>query len=62
VVFPDEGHGFARPVNSIAFIAVTEAFLSVHLGGWYQPIDTAELDASTMQIEAGREWLPGLPE
>jgi dipeptidyl aminopeptidase/acylaminoacyl peptidase len=24
VVFPDEGHGFARPVNSIAFFAITE--------------------------------------
>jgi dipeptidyl aminopeptidase/acylaminoacyl peptidase len=61
VVFPDEGHGFARPENSIAFTAVTEAFLSVHLGGWYQPIEDAELKASTMTIEAGREWLPGLP-
>jgi len=28
VVFPDEGHGFARPVNSIAFNAVTENFLA----------------------------------
>jgi dipeptidyl aminopeptidase/acylaminoacyl peptidase len=61
VVFPDEGHGFARPENSIAFVAVTEAFLSVHLGGWYQPIEESELKASTMQIAAGIEWLPGLP-
>ena len=28
VLFPDEGHGFARPENSLAFTAVTEAFLS----------------------------------
>ena len=28
VVFPDEGHGFARPENSLAFNAVTEAFLA----------------------------------
>ena len=27
VLFPDEGHGFARPVNNIAFNAVAENFL-----------------------------------
>jgi dipeptidyl aminopeptidase/acylaminoacyl peptidase len=62
VVFPDEGHGFARPENNIAFFAVTEAFLSVHLGGSYQPITDAELKASSMTIEAGKQWLPGLPQ
>jgi dipeptidyl aminopeptidase/acylaminoacyl peptidase len=60
VVFPDEGHGFNRPENNRAFFAVTEAFLSVHLGGWYQPIDDAEIAASSMVVEAGRQWLPGL--
>jgi len=34
--FPDEGHGFARPENSMAFIAVMEKFLAHHLGGRYQ--------------------------
>jgi len=34
--FPDEGHGFANPSNSMAFIAVMEAFLAKHLGGRYQ--------------------------
>ncbi|MCX4243067.1 S9 family peptidase [Paraliomyxa miuraensis] len=61
VVFPDEGHGFERPENNQAFFAIAEAFLSVHLGGGYQPIDEAELAASSMVIEAGRRWLPGLP-
>jgi hypothetical protein len=60
VVFPDEGHGFDRPENIRAFFAVAEAFLSVHIGGWYQPIDTAEIAASSMVVEAGRKWLPGL--
>ncbi|HEX7699196.1 MAG TPA: S9 family peptidase, partial [Kofleriaceae bacterium] len=32
-LFPDEGHGFARPENNIAFFAAAEAFLSAHLGG-----------------------------
>jgi dipeptidyl aminopeptidase/acylaminoacyl peptidase len=52
VVFPDEGHGFARPENNLAFFAVTEAFLSVHLGGFYQPIKDAEISASSMVVEA----------
>ena len=38
VLFPDEGHGFAKPANRTAFNAVTEAFLAAHLGGRAQPI------------------------
>jgi dienelactone hydrolase len=37
LVAPDEGHGFARPVNNMAMIASTEAFLAKHLGGLFQP-------------------------
>jgi hypothetical protein len=35
-VAPDEGHGFARPVNNMAMIAAAEKFLAKHLGGRYQ--------------------------
>ncbi len=38
VVYPDEGHGFARPENNIAFNAITEAFLVRHLGGRSEPV------------------------
>lgn len=38
VVFPDEGHGFARPENNLYFIARTELFLKKHLGGRYESI------------------------
>jgi dipeptidyl aminopeptidase/acylaminoacyl peptidase len=38
VVYPDEGHGFVRPENRLHFFAVTEAFLSKHLGGRAEPI------------------------
>jgi dipeptidyl aminopeptidase/acylaminoacyl peptidase len=61
VVFPDEGHGFARPENNVAFFAITEAFLSVHLGGYFEPLEPSELAASSLLIAAGREALPGLP-
>lgn len=36
ILAPDEGHGFARPVNNMAFLAAAEKFLAKHLGGRYQ--------------------------
>ncbi|WP_128545901.1 S9 family peptidase [Larkinella soli] len=33
---PDEGHGFARPVNNMAMLAAAEKFLAKHLGGRFQ--------------------------
>jgi len=60
LLFPDEGHGFARPANNLAFNAVAEAFLARHLGGRAEPITIAEIEASTMEILEGAEAL-GLP-
>jgi dipeptidyl aminopeptidase/acylaminoacyl peptidase len=60
VVFPDEGHGFVRPQNNIAFFGVAEAFLSAHLGGGYLPLAADELAASSMQVKEGKDGLPGL--
>jgi dipeptidyl aminopeptidase/acylaminoacyl peptidase len=59
VSFPDEGHGFVRPENRLAFFAVTEAFLSKHLGGRYQPVGDA-FKGSTIKVETGAEHVPGL--
>jgi dipeptidyl aminopeptidase/acylaminoacyl peptidase len=33
LLFPDEGHGFAKPENRLRFYAAAEAFLAEHLGG-----------------------------
>ncbi len=33
MLFPDEGHGFAKPQNRIKFYAAAERFLALHLGG-----------------------------
>jgi dienelactone hydrolase len=43
LVAPDEGHGFARPVNNMAMYAAIEKFLSKHLEGRYQESMTAEV-------------------
>ncbi len=61
IVFPDEGHGFARPPNSIAFFAVTENFLGRCLGGRSEPIG-GTVKASTAQVRHGAEFAPGLAE
>lgn len=39
---PDEGHGFARPVNNMAMIMSVEKFLAKHLGGRFQDGGTPE--------------------
>ena len=41
-VFPDEGHGFARPENRMAFNAASEEFLAKYLGGRFEPPSEAE--------------------
>ena len=41
-VFPDEGHGFARPENRMAFNAASEQFLAKYLGGRFEPATDAE--------------------
>lgn len=61
VLFPDEGHGFARPENNLAFFAAAEAFLSAHLGGFYQPTSQEETSRSSLKVVTGKEGLPGWP-
>jgi dipeptidyl aminopeptidase/acylaminoacyl peptidase len=57
LLYPDEGHGFARPQNSIAFYAIAEAFLARHLGGRFEPMRRDELEASSVKIVEGAEEL-----
>jgi dipeptidyl aminopeptidase/acylaminoacyl peptidase len=61
VLFPDEGHGFARPPNNLAFTAVTEAFLARYLGGRYEAVGAA-FEGSTIRVPTGAEEVPGLAD
>lgn len=61
VIFPDEGHGFKRPENNMAFNAVTEAFLARQIGGRAEPFGEV-LTKSTAEIPHGQEFVPGLKE
>ena len=59
VLYPDEGHGFRRPENSMSFNAVAEAFLAEHLGGRFEPIGD-DFEGSAIQVPTGAEHVPGL--
>jgi dipeptidyl aminopeptidase/acylaminoacyl peptidase len=59
VLYPDEGHGFARPENSIAFYAIAENFLAECIGGRAEPIGDA-LKPSSAQIIDGAAHVTGL--
>ncbi len=47
---PDEGHGFARPVNNLAMFMAVEKFLAGHLGGRYQEGGSPEVTARLKEI------------
>ena len=60
VLYPDEGHGFARPENSLSFFAVTDLFLSQHLGGRSEPLSADSFQGSTIQVPEGKDLVPTL--
>lgn len=61
VLYPDEGHGFARPENSLSFNAVAEAFLATCLGGRYEPIGN-DFTGASLTVPAGAEQVEGLED
>ncbi|WP_455280336.1 S9 family peptidase [[Eubacterium] cellulosolvens] len=61
ILYPDEGHGFAKPENRLSFYAVVEAFLSECLGGRYEPIGD-DFKGSSITVPTGAEHIPGLIE
>jgi dipeptidyl aminopeptidase/acylaminoacyl peptidase len=61
VLYPDEGHGFARPENRLSFNAVTEIFLAQFLGGRYQPIEN-DFEGSSITVPEGVGNIPTLNE
>jgi dipeptidyl aminopeptidase/acylaminoacyl peptidase len=51
VVYPDEGHGFARPENAIDFNARAEEFLARYLGGRCEPVQGDKYPGSTAVVK-----------
>lgn len=52
LLFPNEGHGFVRPENRLAYMAAMEVFLHQNLGGAVEPMGN-EAKKSTMQVVTG---------
>ncbi|WP_108786857.1 alpha/beta fold hydrolase [Erythrobacter sp. Alg231-14] len=63
VLYPDEGHGFAKPENSISFFAIAENFLAQTLADKgdvrAEPLANV-LDPSTAQVVEGAAHVQGL--
>jgi dipeptidyl aminopeptidase/acylaminoacyl peptidase len=45
MLFPDEGHGFAKPENKMKFYAAAEKFLAEHLGGLFEEVDGGAVES-----------------
>jgi dipeptidyl aminopeptidase/acylaminoacyl peptidase len=58
-LYPDEGHGFARPENNLSFNAIAEAFLARCLGGRFEPIGD-DFKGSSLQVLEGIAEVPEL--
>jgi dipeptidyl aminopeptidase/acylaminoacyl peptidase len=61
VLYPDEGHGLARPENNLSFSAVAETFLAGILEGRFEPIDD-DFHGASITVPVGAEQIPGLVE
>ncbi|MFN2228483.1 MAG: S9 family peptidase [Anaerolineae bacterium] len=49
ILYPDEGHGFVRPENSLSFNAIAERFLAEVLGGRCEPVGD-DFEGSSLQV------------
>jgi len=61
VLYPDEGHGFARPENDLSFSAVAEIFLAGILEGRFEPIGH-DFNGASITVPIGAEQVSGLAE
>ena len=59
VLYPQEGHGFAVPENSLSFNAIAETFLAAHLGGRCEPFGE-DFRGAEFEVRAGAAQVPGL--
>lgn len=56
LLYPDEGHGFARPENRSSFYAYADGFLAQFLGGRSEPIEH-DLEGASVIVQDGSEYL-----
>jgi len=59
LVAPDEGHGFARPINNLAMVTAMEKFFAAHLGGRHQSEVPADVAAKLQEITVDPRTVSG---
>jgi dipeptidyl aminopeptidase/acylaminoacyl peptidase len=60
IVAPDEGHGFARPINTLALMTAMEDFFAQYLGGRYQKEVPDEVAAKLKDISVDPSTVSGV--
>lgn len=50
ILADDEGHGFQKPVNNMAYLAAAEEFLAKHLGGRFQKSMKPDVEARLKEL------------
>ena len=56
---PDEGHGFARPINNLAMVTAMEQFFSKYLNGRYQKDVPPDVEAKLKEITVDPKTVNG---
>jgi len=59
LVAPDEGHGFARPINNLAMVTAMEEFFVKYLGGRAQTDVPADVEAKLKEITVDPKTVSG---
>jgi len=59
LVAPDEGHGFARPINNLAMVTAMEQFFSKYLNGRYQKDVPPDVEAKLKEITVDPKTVSG---
>ena len=59
IVAPDEGHGFARPINNLAVSVAMEEFFAKYLGGRYQKDVPDDVAAKLKEITVDPKTVSG---
>jgi dipeptidyl aminopeptidase/acylaminoacyl peptidase len=59
LVAPDEGHGFARPINNLAMVTAMEQFFAKYLGGRYQQDVPPDVEAKLKEITVDPKAVSG---
>jgi dipeptidyl aminopeptidase/acylaminoacyl peptidase len=59
IVAPDEGHGFARPINNLALVTAMEEFFAKYLGGRYQQDVSPDIAAKLKEITVDPKTVSG---